>query len=240
MDKDLTNNMFQQVRTSHRLIAAYYQRLMPLLGQVTHELDLKFYRWDSLQVPALTPGSENPFDDWSLALVPSYSPYFLFRSNRLKSRKTNTAVIGEFLLCIAVINDSGVYHSNILARDYDEGEIDMLEVSPPVEKSNSILRVALFTPCSNQDLQWETNIWDDTSWPEFSDTPISTRPDLEKYGYTNGFETPISSLMEDDGVESLVEKITLFKDDLLRTAAEYIEPSIPVESADNLQKKDLT
>ncbi len=38
-------DLFLQIRTAHRLLAAYYQRLLPTIEQIANELDLKFYCW---------------------------------------------------------------------------------------------------------------------------------------------------------------------------------------------------
>lgn len=235
MDKDLTDDMFLQIRTAHRLIGAYFQRLMPLLDQVASELDLSFYQWDSLHIEACSTGGSNPFNLWSLALIPTYSPFFLFHSKGKKENKKHIARQGEYLICLAVINDTGVFQDHEVLEL--EEEPDILDIAISAEKSSSILRVALFTSCTNKDLHWEKDLWDGVDWPEFNDSPITTRPSKEVYGYTNGFEMPIADLVAEDGVDNLVEKIELFKIDLLKTAKEnFVTIEIEENSKSNTEK----
>ncbi|MEZ8688757.1 hypothetical protein AB6D53_14095 [Vibrio splendidus] len=58
MNNSQTEGLFTQVRTAHRLLAAYYQRLLPTLEQIAHSVNTEFYFWHPVRFDK--PG-KNPF-----------------------------------------------------------------------------------------------------------------------------------------------------------------------------------
>ena len=73
--------LLMQVRTGHRLLAAFYQRLYSNLNKLVNELELSFYVWRPMHFDRPAALSKNPFEKWQWDLLPAMSSYYLFKTD---------------------------------------------------------------------------------------------------------------------------------------------------------------
>lgn len=185
-----TDDLFVQVRTAHRLLAAYYQRLLPTIEQIAHEANTEFYFWTPIKFDR--PG-KNPFKKWQWDLLPAAITRYVFKHISDESKVTLNDYIVEFI----VINDSGINDEQC------KGQPDALNLKVNVDESQSILRISIYRAMASIDTGFYDR-WESGRYPDYS-----TSVDLElDNGFVKfGFETPLESLMTESGVASIKETI---------------------------------
>lgn len=190
MNNSQTEDLFTQVRTAHRLLAAYYQRLLPTIEQIAHNVNTEFYFWHPIRFDK--PG-RNPFKKWQWDLLPATNTRYVFKQISCDTAVTLNDYIVEFI----VINDSGVNDEEYQAQP------DALNLKVPVNESTSILRISVYRAVANQEggfyQQWESG-----SYPSYCDSvEIERDNNFQKYG----FEVSLESLLTEEGVESITATI---------------------------------
>ncbi|MFT4929385.1 MAG: hypothetical protein ACI8WB_005518 [Phenylobacterium sp.] len=103
--KTLANDdLFLQIRTAHRLLAAYYQRLLPTLQAIADELEMTYLEWK----PELfnRPGStrKNIFEQSQWNLLPAMTTRYLFCQDTL----TDKIKVGQYIMDFLVVSDTGI------------------------------------------------------------------------------------------------------------------------------------
>ncbi|CAM2928999.1 hypothetical protein [Moritella viscosa] len=185
-----TDDLFVQVRTAHRLLAAYYQRLLPTIEQIAHDANTEFYFWAPVRFNK--PG-RNPFKKWQWDLLPAESTRYVFKHINDEAKVTISDYIVEFI----VINDSGINDEQC------KGQPDPLNLKVSVDEAQSILRISIYRAITSVDTGFYDR-WESGRYPDYS-----TSVDLElDNGFVKfGFETPLESLMTESGVASIKETI---------------------------------
>jgi hypothetical protein len=196
MNNNETDDLFVQVRTAHRLLAAYYQRLLPTLEQIAHQVDTEFYFWrpHGFDTPSRVQG--NPFTKWQWDLLPATITRYVFKQVAFASKVTHDDYIVEFL----VINDTGI-HDEKKGR----AQPDALKLKIDVKDAQSVLRVGIYRAASDQ----KTNngfheLWDKVAYPKYDG---SFEAIMDKGFLTTGFEVPLTAMMNENGVESIKSQI---------------------------------
>ena len=213
--KNSTTNddLFLEIRTAHRLLAAYYQRLLPTIEDLANAINVNFYCWQPSEFYPLARRTSNPFTEWGWSLLPAICTRYVFH-NAVDNRRVR---IGELMVEFVVISDSG-----IVSEDTQNGhkeQPDALNLSTSLTEATSTLKIHLLTPYKNNDIDWYKGIHQ-----ECPDTIITEEPSAKKEGeisfYTSGFEIPLSDLMADNAVESIAARIETYKSHLLAAAKE--------------------
>ncbi|MDN3614247.1 hypothetical protein ACFFUS_15155 [Vibrio gallaecicus] len=190
MNNSQPEDLFTQVRTAHRLLAAYYQRLLPTLEQIAHSVNTEFYFWHPVRFDK--PG-KNPFKKWQWDLLPATNTRYVFKQFSNYGAVTLNDYIVEFI----VINDSGVNDEEYQAQP------DALKLKIPVSEAESVLRVAIYRAVVEKVGDFY-QLWEAGSYPNYCDSAEVEQDNLFlKYG----FEVPLDSLLTEEGVEAITARI---------------------------------
>ncbi|MCE0493119.1 hypothetical protein [Vibrio salinus] len=185
------DELFWQVRTAHRLLVAYYQRLHPIIDDLATFADTVFDFW----TPQLfdKPARANPFTKWQWDLLPAAVTRYVFKQVKESSKVTK----GDFTLEFLVVNDTGI------VKEKGKGELDALALPLNVEHAESIIKVGIYRAAENSDKDYFSQ-WNSVNYPDYQDDDSFKR---DKLFLTTGFEFPISLLLTEDGVQAVKEKI---------------------------------
>lgn len=194
MNTTSSDDLFLQVRTAHRLIVAYYQRLHPKLEELAGEADVIFDFW----TPQLfaKPARSNPFKKWQWDLLPAAVTRYVFKRVAEPEKVTS----GDYTLEFVVINDTGI------VKTKGKGEPDALTLSPTVEEAQSIIQIGIYRAFQNSDKDYYSE-WNNVAYPKYIDDETYQQ---NKLFFTAGFEVPISTLMTEDGFISVKEKLAFY------------------------------
>lgn len=214
MEQVSANELFTQLRTAHRLLAAYYQRLLATMEDIANKTNVNFYTWypsEFARPPQLT---TNIHSRWAWDLLPGMTTCYLY-SNHTNS---DFASVGEHLLAFHVVSDSGILTENTGPRTT---EPDALNLSRSVEASCSVLRVRIVTPVKDTALNWHYQIWHSCKESALSDAqhPVVVKKE-DRYLLVAGFEIPLAELLEEGAADKLAQTISTQKDTLIAKAAE--------------------
>ncbi len=201
------NDLFLQIRTAHRLLAAYYQRLLPTIDDIAKALSLTYYGWlpDHFDRPCKF--GTDIFSKWQWDLLPGNCTHYIYfdGSNANKIEK------GHYLLEFFVISDSGI---DTAMEEENRQQPDALNLPVPVEQATSVLRVGLYAPYRNRKANWYDDLYNQCDHPEWSETPDAQKVAGNVGCYISGFEIPLAELMENDAVESISKRINEYKQHL--------------------------
>tara|TARA_R110000764_G_scaffold190872_1_gene276142 strand:+ start:13431 stop:14069 length:639 start_codon:yes stop_codon:yes gene_type:complete len=209
MDNIESKELFNQVRSAHRLLAAYYQRIFQLLTDVTGDerLGLNYYLWEPSGFLRPCQKQTNVFNRSAWDLLPGMNTNYLFHN----AKDNNKQQSGEWMLDMCVIADTGT-HDN---QNLDPLE-DALALKILPENANSVLRCYFFTAHKETDLNWYDGLWNAYPYEECSDEKTPKCIDEEQQLYTSSFEVSLDELTGENAKELLVEKIMQFKGALLK------------------------
>lgn len=191
--KNPDTELLMQVRTGHRLLAAFYQRLYSNLNKLLNELELSFYVWRPANFDRPAPSNKNPFDKWQWDLLPAMSSYYIFKTDF----DNNKIVPGHCLVEIKVDLDTAVDGKPDLG-----GQPDALGIKTSIEESTSILSVRVYSPYQEIAGNWYE------LWSKWSNASLNTEPsELESFPViAAGFEIDIEQLLENEGLKNLIER----------------------------------
>ncbi|MFH0267299.1 hypothetical protein [Vibrio rumoiensis] len=203
------DELFLQVRTAHRLLAAYYQRLLPTVEQIASNNGTNFWFWYTCR---FSKTARNPFSNWKWDMLPASIPSYVFKSiDSFESVKK-----GDLILEFIVINDSGI-------RDEPRRpEPDALNMQVNVNEAKSLLKINIYKAYRDQSGKFEA-VWDQVAYPKVND---SYQCSLDDSFVTTAFEVPLSELLTEDGVNRINERITTS----IRKAEEFQLASVEEEN----------
>lgn len=211
MNNENKDDLFLQIRTAHRLLAAYYQRLLPTIEQISKELELDFYVWTPKEFARPSKLTTNPFENWQWDMLPALSTYYVFKN----VEDVHKLRIGEFLVEFMVDSDTGV-----VSDAANGGQPDGLSLPISVEEALSLLKVSIYTPFRDENANWYYKVWNCCQHPKFNDSPLP-QIDPDRYPIIScGFELPMSDLLEEDAVRKIASKTREFIDSALTAASE--------------------
>ncbi len=199
--------LFNQVRTAHRLLASYYNRIHQLISDVTGDerLGLEFFVWDPTAFSRPCRRTSNILDRWSWDLLPGGLTQYLF----LQGSAEKPQLPGEWMLIMHVISDTGVLDQKM------EGYVDATELSVSTDDAHSVLRCSLVAPHRKLDLYWVDDIWDTIGYPNCTETPKIECMDEAQQIYACAFEIPLEELTDKNSADKLVQKIIAYRDVVL-------------------------
>lgn len=193
MNSNDTDDLFVQVRTAHRLLAAYYQRLLPAIERIAVEVDTEFYFWTPHRFSSVGQSNSNPFKKWQWDLLPAVVTRYVFKHVNDLAKITQGDYIVEFL----VINDSGVNDEK------GNSQPNGLEIQVGVKEAKSVLQVGIYKAIESSDQEFYAQ-WNSLSYPNYQSPKQCL---VDKSFSSIGFEVPISELLTEQGVSSVIEKI---------------------------------
>ncbi|QLE84043.1 hypothetical protein FLM48_02450 [Shewanella sp. Scap07] len=211
MNNSEMDDLFTQIRTAHRLLAAYYQRLLPVIESIALEADTEFYFWSPHRFSPPGQSNANPFKKWQWDLLPAVVTRYVFKHVNDLKRITKGDYIIEFL----VVNDSGI------DDEKSKSQPDALTLKVGVNEARSILKLAVYRAVQDEDSDFYKK-WNSISYSDYSD---SIDVQLDHKFVTAGFEVPLNLLMSDSGVHTVKAKIDQY---LLIT-----QEAVSAYSADN-------
>ena len=74
MTPQQADQAIQQVQNAHRLVVAYYQRMLQTLEAIAHQQNCSFHWWGSQYFAQPCRGSTDPLSKWSWDFVPLLAP----------------------------------------------------------------------------------------------------------------------------------------------------------------------
>ncbi|MCL1047517.1 hypothetical protein L2737_19635 [Shewanella electrodiphila] len=197
-----TDELFTQVRTAHRLLAAFYQRLLPSIEQIAKGLDVDFYTWSPKEFGRPAQLSTNPFDRWGWDMLPALSTYYVFKH----VEDNNKVRVGEYLVEFLVETDT------VVKSDLANGaEPDALNLPQNVGDAKSTLKISVYAPCENSESNWHHNVWNECENHPACETPEPIKDPDTAVVYC-GFEVPLADLMKDGAVDVLIARAQEFID----------------------------
>ncbi|WP_300480111.1 hypothetical protein [Shewanella sp.] len=190
-----------QIRTAHRLLAAYYQRLLPSIEKIANQLGSDFYFWEPRKFARPASRNSNPFSKWAWDMLPAMSAIYVFKNINNESSIT----IDDFLISFYVDSDTGVDE-----EEMKRGEMDGLALSIPVTQAQSMVKIGIYTPFKNENLHWHSSIWCQGAFPDYQafDAAHNSAKDINGQPIvSSGFEVSVSQLMTEDGIQQLTAKV---------------------------------
>lgn len=204
-------DLFLQIRTAHRLLAAYYQRLLPTIDQITNALDLNFYGWMPTENNTPCRFSSNILERWQWDLLPANCTRYVF----FTAENKNDIRVGKYFIEFHVISDSGILKEN---RKSPNNQPDALDLEISAEKAKSVLRVNLFAPYKNREAYWYDELFGRCEKPTHAAQPEAQKIEGNVHAFISGFEIPLIELSAENAAENVTERIKMFRDHLLDAA----------------------
>jgi hypothetical protein len=203
VDNNEVENMLTQVRTAHRLVAAYYQRIMPQLERVFSELDLEFYYWGNTEFDLCPQGHRYPFKRWGWDFLPGLNCHFLFYSPRSADVRRGVTRKGDFFVAIYLYTDDSLHSDS-----GHKAEPDALNLEGEVANPEcSYLQVAVCKATTEDELNWWDDVWNPMQWPEFSTTPKPQSVGDDIACLATAFTYSLADFIQPEGPDKLITMI---------------------------------
>ncbi|WP_067587298.1 hypothetical protein [Endozoicomonas ascidiicola] len=140
------------VRQAQRLMVAFYKRVMPLIKDISVELDCEhFHYWSPERFNRPSKSTNNPLQGrWEWDMVPMADTYFIFTSKPLENKdavRKNT-----WMLVVRLVTDSGTEAFNGNHRNWNPLKFKAVEQCET--------RLELYGYQSQQDTTKDWGYWD--------------------------------------------------------------------------------
>jgi hypothetical protein len=203
--------LFNHVRTAHRLLASYYNRIHQLISDVSSDerLGLEFFVWEPTAFSRPCRRTSNILERWSWDLLPGVATQYIF----LQGTAEKPQRPGEWLLVMYIVSDTGVIDEKM------EGDVDATELSISADDAHSVLRCYLVAPHRELDQYWVDDIWDTIDYPKCTAVPKIQCMDNEQQIHASAFEMPLEELTDKNSADELVQKIIAYRDVVLPSVA---------------------
>lgn len=99
------DDLVSQAQVAHRLLAGFYQRLLPTIQQVAQQLQLSFYEWEPTVTNRPCRKSSNPADSWAWDMLP-----IMAHTQRFMRSESRESAVGDIALDFFVTFDSNYSH----------------------------------------------------------------------------------------------------------------------------------
>ncbi|CAI9388882.1 MULTISPECIES: hypothetical protein [Citrobacter] len=194
---------FTAVRQAHRICAAYYQQLFPLLNETAQKLDTTFLVWNTWSFNKPPQSNKNPFESWKWDYLPIMDVSFVFSRQHEPGTPMTTR---DYVLDFKLITDSELLYEQRQKQYGKNSEPLATELKISAQDAKSYLCIYLFSPTEN-DATYATPY---TLWNSYDGYP---EPDESIYFSDNkgvkgtGILLPLYTLAQKKGCEWLVDKI---------------------------------
>lgn len=146
--------LVSQLQTAHRLSVGFYQRLLPLLNDITTALDLDFWSWQPLHTNRPSQGGKSPAEKWAWDLLPMFASRHDFRNQQGEHAST-----GDMAVVFKIYLDDNFKPEKRKALGI-KGEPD--PVTMPI--GNALLELDLFWCKEKTSTSFDT-LWEEADWP---------------------------------------------------------------------------
>ena len=192
---------FSVVRQAHRICAAYYQQILPLINETAFRLDAKFFRRAHCSFSPPPQRNSNPFTCWEWDFLPLMDASFVFAHQQTASKMGSEDFVVDFRL----VTDSELAWEQ-RNEQYGENERPLasaLKTAP--ENAASFLEIYLFAACKKGIYDSPYTLWNSYSgYPETDGTVTLAEGEPIK---AIGFRVQLHELAHDGSVDALVERI---------------------------------
>jgi len=154
MTSDEANALVGQIRTAHRLSAAFYQRLFSMLAEVSDDQDLEFWYWEPSHTSRPCRSTTSPGDNWAWDMLPMFASRHVYRRVR-----GGGAAQGDVAVMFEVLLDDA-FRPDARKRHGVRGEPNPLTL--PV--GSALVEVGVYR-CTGDDVRTFDAIWDETDAP---------------------------------------------------------------------------
>jgi len=151
--------LVSQLQTAHRLSVGFYQRLLPLLNDITTALDLDFWSWQPIHTNRPSQGGKSPAEKWAWDLLPMFASRHDFRNQQGEHAST-----GDMAAVFKIYLDDNFKPEKRKALGI-RGEPDPLTM--PIGKA--LLELDLFW-CKEETSTSFSSLWEDADWPSDENT----------------------------------------------------------------------
>ncbi len=203
------DDLFVQIRTAHRLLAAYYQRLLPTIEAIAKNLELNFYAWQPSEYDVPCRFATNIFERSQWDLLPANCTQYLFFSAQNKSQLK----AGEYMLEFHIISDSGILKENLNSAPH---QADALNLSINEKQAQSLLRVNLYAPSQDSQGYWYDDLFRNSQKPNYSTPPCILKNNSKIPSYATGIELPLAKLTKDNAIQTITNEVQDLRDELLQ------------------------
>lgn len=193
---------FSVVRQAHRICAAYYQQILPLINETASLLGTEFFFRDQWSFNPPPQRSRNPFTCGGWDFLPLMDTSFAFGRQQTATNKMGSE---DFVVDFRLVTDSELAWEQ---RDEKYGENEKplasaLKTAP--ENTESFLNIYLFAACENGTYDSPFMLWDSYSgYPETDGTVTLAEGEPIK---AIGFRVQLHELAHEGSVDELVERI---------------------------------
>lgn len=193
---------FSIVRQAHRICAAYYQQVFPMINETAQKLEATFVHWEPESFLKPPQKNKNPLETWKWNYLPIIDISFVF-SRQLEPGTFMSR--DDFVIDFRLVTDSELSYEQ-RSKQYGENEEPIVfELKVSVEDSKSYLCVYLFSVASDNDIYDSPyTLWCRSNYPEVDSTVLLSDSGCIK---SIRFMLPLSEIALDNGSELLVEKI---------------------------------
>jgi hypothetical protein len=220
-------DLFLQIRTAHRLLAAYYQRLLPTIEEIANALELKFYVWEPSEFDRPSQFSSNLFNRWQWDLLPANCTRYVF----IDAESKNSIEVGKCLVVFHVISDTGILKENWKST---KTQPDGLDLSISAEKAESVLRVQLYAPYENREAYWHEGLLKKCNMPDLTDNLEAQKVEANVKACISGFEIPLTELICESAVDDIIKRIEKYRVQLISSAKALNDKSSALAITDEL------
>ncbi|MDF7761411.1 hypothetical protein PU683_17965 [Kosakonia cowanii] len=193
---------FSVVRQAHRICAAYYQQILPLINETASHLGATFFRRDHWSFTPPPQRNSNPFTCWEWDFLPLMDVSFAFGRQQTATRKMGSE---DFVLDFRLITDSALAWEQ-RNDQYGKNENPLASaLKTPPDKSESFLAVFLFASGKKGNYDSPYTLWNSYSgYPKTDGTvTLAEREPIKAIG----FRIDLYELTSEGSTDMLVERI---------------------------------
>lgn len=201
-DKD---DLALQIRTAHRLLGAYYQRLLPTIEQVASDLGYQFYVWSPADFSKPSQLGTHPANKWAWDFLPGAATHYVYYD----AESNNKIQTAESLFALTVVSDSALLSTEV--SGFGKNEPDALNLSLPVDEARSFVRVFVFVANGDYERNWNNSVWHGKQHPKHQRAEEAEQFTSVELGEWGDFCVPLTDLMDEEKVSDLLKRIEALK-----------------------------
>ncbi|WP_373226449.1 hypothetical protein [Enterobacter cloacae complex sp. ESBL7] len=202
----MMSDSFSVVRQAHRICAAYYQQILPVINETAQRLETTFVCWKVWGSDNLPSKRKNPLDPlmyWKWSFLPAMDISFVFSYQQ----ERGTQPSGEdFVLDFRLVTDSE-FRMEQFPESYDPHEEPLAtELLVSTKDSTSYLNVYLFSVTKDtKTYESPYKLWDNYDGYPKTDSQVHLSDDDNLKAI--GFALELKEIAQDDACNLLTEKI---------------------------------
>lgn len=151
-----TEQLVEQLGQAHRLVAGFYQRILPLFDQIAQEsIDASFWYWNPSENARPCSSAKRPSSYWAWDYIPLFASTHGYRT-----WEGNKALSGDMTLAFRLYIDDAIKKDSP-QRGGGKGEPDPIGM----KLGNAVVEVYLFRCTKDSEHSFDV-LWDDIPWPE--------------------------------------------------------------------------